>query len=71
VAQGKNQKSRPRGGLCAYIPVFGHEVNENVSHSGCRDDREEELSRLTFGKLGKTEKRDSSDPADSCHGVSR
>jgi hypothetical protein len=35
---GENQKSRQCGGLWPYIPIFGHEVNENVSQWTCDDE---------------------------------
>jgi hypothetical protein len=57
VAQGKNQKSRPRGGLCAYIPVFGHEVNEKVGQSAGRDDCDEELPGLASASWGQPKKQ--------------
>jgi hypothetical protein len=65
-------KSRQCGGLSPYIPIFGHEVNENVGHNGPDEATDwPRFSRSPQGKLGKTEKTESGCRADSCHGVSR
>jgi hypothetical protein len=67
----ENQKAARAAAFRSYIPVFGHEVNENVCHAAVVTGWDDGFSPPPAGKLGKTEKTDSGCPADSCHGVSR
>jgi hypothetical protein len=68
---GKNQKAASAAAFRSYIPVFGHEVNENVRQMAGGNDLRRPFFLQPRGKLGKTEKTDSGCRADSCHGVSQ